>query len=467
VGKLIPRKYKSSLRKCIYPNNPPMSGIKEITSDGKIIREHVREYLPRELIKLFKESGFKIEDVLQGFLNVPACLFFDKFPALLTIWKKFDSLISKLSFSINFKAHFIISAKKPENKFLFDAQKILVVNLGGIGDILLSLPALRALRTLYPNSELSCLVALKAYEFTKYLRVFDNVNIFYSIRAKTNPIGLVKDLITLYCLRRGKIDLAINMRTIGSRLSAQKMKFLFLAICPKLKCGRDTENWGEFFDIKIPEKLKGEKSEMEYDMDTVKALGAEEFNKDIVLKIDEVEVDKLKLKLNIAKEEALIGLHIGGMPSRRWPLENFSRVISEFIKKFPCRFVIVGGVEERLLGEKLIKMVDGCAVNLCGKLRIEELIVLIKSCDLFVCNDSGPMHIAAALKIPLVALFGPGDLTRFDPRNIFEKAESLHKNVFCSPCEKYNCLDLKCLKNICVEEVISAMERQLAKRINR
>ena len=85
-----------------------------------------------------------------------------------------------------------------------------------------------------------------------------------------------------------------------------------------------------------------------------------------------------------------------------------------------------------------------------------KLTALIKIAGLFITNDTGPMHIAAALGTPLVAIFGPGYLDRFDPRHISDKAKVLYKKSDCAPCDKFRCSLQKCLSAIYPEEVAEA-----------
>lgn len=339
-------------------------------------------------------------------------------------------------------------------------EYILIINLGGIGDILLSIPAMRALRDLYPQAEISMLVTSRVYEIAERLSYIDKVftfNIRYGGSFSFN--NTLKNFKALFALRKKRFDIAINMRTLFSNRSAKKIKFLLDIIKPKTRVGRDTEGKGYFFDVKIPETKKGQKYEMEYDIDTVKALGAEVIDKNIDFEIDEESIEKVNKileKEDMSKNAILIGIHPGGMPSRRWPIENFSCVIDEVHKKILSKFLITGGREELSLAKKLMKITNAKIINLSGKLNIIELSALIKRCNLFISNDTGPMHIAAILRTPLVAIFGPGDITRFDPRNISNKTVVLYKNAECAPCEKVECKNLKCLKVISPKEVTEA-----------
>ena len=338
-------------------------------------------------------------------------------------------------------------------------KNILIVNLGGIGDFLLSTPAIRTLRRAYPESTLFLLSSPRITQFAKKLNYIEQVYTFYiSYGGRVSFSKILENLSTLLKLRKKHFDLAINMRTLYSKKSAEKIRFLLNVIKPKLKLGRDTEGRGDFFDIKISETNIGQKYEMEYDIEIVEALGIRVVDRRIDFPISseaEDKVNNLLRKEGIESEDTLIGLHPGGMPSRRWPIENFSQVIKEISKRIPfSKFVITGGEDEVNLGEKLTEITEARTLNLAGKLNIEELGALIRRCSLYISNDTAPMHIAAVLKRPLIAIFGPGDITRFDPRNISDKAKVLYKKVDCAPCEKVSCSDLKCLRAINPGEVV-------------
>lgn len=337
------------------------------------------------------------------------------------------------------------------NKDANSFKKILIVNLGGIGDLLLSTPALRALRACFYDSKITLMVIPRAADALKFFSVVDKIIIF----DKNN---IFKALFALLKLRKEQFDLAVNMRTIASERSAKKIKLLLDIINPKIKAGRDTEGRGAFFDIKIPEPDIGEKKEMAYDIDMVKALGIEPKDNNIVLEPDLKSIEAVRKILEdkgVTNETVLIGIHPGGMPSHRWPIENFVKLINALRGEKTRKFVITGGKEEAELAAQLIKLADGGEIIcLAGKLNFNELTALIARFSLFITNDTGPMHIAAVLKTPLIAIFGPGYITRYDPRAISDKAVVLYEKVDCSPCNRAICESMKCLKAIQPKEVV-------------
>lgn len=339
-------------------------------------------------------------------------------------------------------------------------KNILIINLGGIGDILLSIPALKAIRKHYTGSNISMLVAPRSYDLVKDLTFIDNIYIFSpNFRGEFFLRGIFKDLSVLLALRKVGFDLAINMRPMVSKRSASKMKFILNVINPRIKAGRDTEGRGNFFDIKIWETCISQKYDLEYNIDIAEALGVEVADRSIEIKIEEESTNKINEILResgISANDLLIAVHPGGIPSRRWPMKNFAKAIRGIQERMNCKFIITGGKEEIGLADKLARA-NGRAINVAGKLSTKELIALIKRCDFFISNDTGPMHLAAALNVPLVAIFGPGDITRYDPRNISKKAVVLYNKVDCAPCTKEKCNSPKCINTILPEEVEKAV----------
>ncbi len=354
---------------------------------------------------------------------------------------------------MNLKTRTKINIKKEEIK------NILILNLGGMGDILLSTPALRALKSSFPLAKIYLMIVPRVFEAVNELPYIDKIFIFHK-GAKI----FFNELKTLINLRKKRFDLAINMRTLVSKMSAQKMKLLLDIINPKIKAGRDTEGRGYFFDIKIPETDDGEKYEMEYDIDTVKALGIDVKDRSIDFQISNDSIKKINVllgKKEIGESDILIGVHPGGKPSHRWPIENFSKAIDTISGRISCKFVITSAPDEASLLKKLKEITNTKIISLGEDLNIKELAAFIKRCNLYISNDTAPMHFAAILKTPLIALFGPGYITRFDPRTISEEAVVFYKKKDCAPCTRIKCNSMVCFKEIFPEEVVDTALRLL------
>ena len=166
--------------------------------------------------------------------------------------------------------------------------------------------------------------------------------------------------------------------------------------------------------------------------------------------------------LGIDMNELLIGVHPGSSygETKRWFPERFARVM-DMLQKPGRRFVLLGGPGEEGLAEKISALMTSPPINTVGRTTVAEALVLVGRCGLFLSNDSGLMHAAAALRIKQVALFGSTDPEKTAPLN--DKAVVIHpQGVSCSPCFKRKCPEnFECMKAITVEEVYAAAEKLL------
>ncbi len=352
-----------------------------------------------------------------------------------------------------------------ENNFsvLVNTKRLLIINLGGMGDILLSQPAVRALRQQYPQVYIAALVANVGRQAAESCLGVDEIaSLELGFKSRQSPATAWNNLCVLARLRKRKFDLAINMRTIVSAGSALKLRLLLAAINPRVRVGRDTDGRGNFLDIALREPLAGVKYEMEYDCDTVALLGVTAKERSIYLPEDPPAgemVGRFLREAGIADTDYLIGIHPGGKPSRRWPIERFGLLAQSLAKERPLRFVVTGVRGERALFEALVRHSAIAMADATGRFNFKELVALIRRCDLFITNDTGPLHVAAVLKRPLIAIFGPGEIVRYDPRNISDRVELLYHKACCAPCNKYVCHSDICMRSVSVAEVAAAAQR--------
>ena len=131
-------------------------------------------------------------------------------------------------------------------------------------------------------------------------------------------------------------------------------------------------------------------------------------------------------------------------------------VADELSKRHKASIIITGSKADRELAKKISLKMSHQPIDTSGRFSLTQLTALIKRCHLYITNDTAPMHIANALKIPLVAIMGPGTMKTapYQKNNCIV----LKKDVGCSPCYKFKCKDMRCLKGITVDEVIQASE---------
>lgn len=164
----------------------------------------------------------------------------------------------------------------------------------------------------------------------------------------------------------------------------------------------------------------------------------------------------------IDKEKTLIGFNPGAYfgPAKRWTTDGYAALADRLIEELSAEIVIFGSKgEQRIADEIASKMRNGPKI-LSGKTDLGTLLGTMARCRVIISNDSGPMHLAAALGLPLVALFGSTDEVATGPFSA--TATVIHKHVECSPCLRRECpIDLRCFTSISVDEVFNAAVARL------
>lgn len=330
-------------------------------------------------------------------------------------------------------------------------NKVLVINLGGIGDCLLSMPSLKALRRLYPNAHLAVLTLSRSRDVLNRADFLNEI-IPIDLRGK----GWSRLCRLLIDLRRKRFDMIINMRTMVSFRSAVKMAFIFWFIGSKYRVGRDTGKKGFFLNVKVPENYPGIKHEMEYNLDIIRILGGktDDAKLEFHIKKEDMEfADNFLRSRGVQPGDALIGISPGAPhPSRRWPLENFIEV-GNILSKAGCKILVMGARDEGYIKDELQRTGSPDFLSTIGEIDLGQFAAFIKRCDIQIANDTGAMHIAAAVGTHVVAILGPGSIENYDPRKMSCKATVFYKKVDCAPCEKAHCDSLICLRGISPKEV--------------
>jgi ADP-heptose:LPS heptosyltransferase len=145
-----------------------------------------------------------------------------------------------------------------------------------------------------------------------------------------------------------------------------------------------------------------------------------------------------------------------------WPPENFGKLASSL--STPC--FITGSVSDRDIVTRVVSSSNGHGVDLCGKTTLQSLAALIEGAKAVVCNDSGPMHIAAALRVPVVALFGPTDPEKTGPygwtdTGTHKQCKVIRSSIHCGPCFRKKCKNPECMTGISVDTVLNELKELL------
>lgn len=336
-------------------------------------------------------------------------------------------------------------------------KKILIVDFGGIGDLVLSIPFLRGIKTAFPSSKVSILCADNRGMILKEQP--------YVAKIFLSPITFFGIFKTGLQLRKKRFDIAINLMPETSNFSALKMYFLFLLINAKQWVGRDTEGRGFFYDIKVRElKMQIENEVLMYGR-ILKTLFDGDFDEKLEFhcsKKNRTRAGELLSKERHFRKDPLVLINPGSdWLSRRWPIERYAELVNSLLKLFPSvEFGVIGTPAERMLAHFLKDAVGDRVFILSGKTSLEILPAVMEMACLVITNDSGPAHMARAVDIPVVILAGPSApaFLNIQGRN---KSVVIQHLVSCSPCLKVSCETMDCLKVLSVDEVLAVASKML------
>jgi lipopolysaccharide heptosyltransferase II len=195
------------------------------------------------------------------------------------------------------------------------------------------------------------------------------------------------------------------------------------------------------------------------------ALGASSEPQPPKLSVTPEEIEAAKKKFGLDKiSNPIFGLNPGAEygPAKRWPVERFIAAAKEIQQKTNCAWILFGGKNDLAVTNQIESEIQNSKFkiqNLAGKTSLRELMALLKSCRALLTNDTGPMHVAAALGVPVVAIFGSTSPELTGPVSSNELRHSILKsNAPCSPCFLRECpIDFRCMNGIDVERVVRAV----------
>jgi ADP-heptose:LPS heptosyltransferase len=287
-------------------------------------------------------------------------------------------------------------------------EKILVINFGQLGDIVLSLPILRAIRETFSSAEIALLVGKPGEVVIDMAGIADETISVDRVDLRDGQkFGSIWKILKLVKeVRRRKFDLVIDLHSL------KETNILgFLSGAPlRLYAKRENRSLDFLSNFRPPPKDEDRnKHATERYWDVVTALGISKNNSTHLLKpraeSDRV-IEKLLEKENVGREEDVVGLFVGaGHPSRRWPLARFAELAREVYEKTKIRSVVFVGPEEQNIYEEIRALFSGSAI-LLKDLSLYELTSALARISLLVSNDTGPAHIAAAVNTPVVLLLG-------------------------------------------------------------
>lgn len=333
-----------------------------------------------------------------------------------------------------------------------DPKKIIIRMPNWIGDLIMATPILTDLRDKYKNAEITVMCQKPLSEL---LQEDPSINEIFAFEKIPNAfLRKIERRDLIFRLREGNYDLGILLTNSFSS------SWWFYRGGVKFRLGFP----GHFRSYLLnssptpPENTH----QVEVYKKLLESLGIPISNTlpRIFLRKEELNDAKTLLEQRGATNHKLIGISPGAAfgPSKRWPEENFLALAKKLSSDPNVRVVFVGDSSVTPFAKKVVRELDS-VIDLTGATSLRMLCAIISLCDLFLTNDSGPMHIAAALKVPLIALFGSTSPEKTGP---YKHGEVLYKKVSCSPCFKRVCpIDFPCMKKISVDEVYEKICKHL------
>lgn len=343
-------------------------------------------------------------------------------------------------------------------------MRVLISRTDRIGDLAISIPAIKAVRDKYPDGFIAVCVSPNSYDLVKNNPFLNDIIILDKENKHRGISGMIKFIFTI---AKRKFDVVFVLNH-----STRVHLAYFLAGIPK-RIGYD-KKWGNLLTGRIPhDKQKGEKHEMEYTLDLLRASGIEIHDKKMDIYLSSKALNEAGIFLGrhgISKDDKFIAIHPGSScPSKKWPIAYFTELSNRAVKKYGVKVVIVGDKDCMEFGKFIAKNSGNAIVDLTGKTSVEMLACVIKKSSLLVSNDSGPVHVAVSVGTPVISIFGRNDKglspTRWRP--LGPKDMVFHKEVGCTVCLAHNCkIGFKCLRSITVDEVMRGVEATVAKTLD-
>lgn len=318
-----------------------------------------------------------------------------------------------------------------------------------IGDAVMATPILADLKTKWPQARLTVTCQYNIEPLIKHDPHLNEILVF------KRPSGWIPHLYhgeIIEALRLGKYDLGILLTNSFS----SAWWFWQGRVKNRIGFGGNLRSLLLNYSVPLPKDIEVQHQVKTY-KELLKPLGigiSDTMPALYITSEEKKEAEELLVRCGVIKgEHKVVGINPGAAygTAKCWLPDRFQEITKRLLENLDTYVIYFGDGASSSLVNEICNGFPDRVINLAGKTSLRELMALIQLCDVFLTNDSGPMHIAAALNIPLVALFGSTSDVKTGPYGI---GKVIHKHVECSPCYKRICpIDFRCMKRIEVDEV--------------
>ena len=346
-------------------------------------------------------------------------------------------------------------------------RSILLVKLSAIGDVVHTLPLLEVLRKNFPEARIDWLVEEEASPMIEGHKDIDHVIVSFRkswqkklLSPKGGPAVVSEVKRFLRDLRSHEYDLVIDLHGL------LKSGLLTGLARGQRKIGFTGGKEGSIlFLTDRPYPFDYNRHALDRYLQAAEYLGCEinSWKGEIPLQSEDRDrIDRL-LADHFSPDDTLIAMNpMARWVTKLWDEQRFSLLAQRLREELSCIVLFTGGPSDHPVIERIVGSLNPPPLNLAGKTTLRELAYLYTRCRLVVTTDTGPMHIAAAMGVPVVALFGPTAPWRTGP---YGKGHTvLQEKLECSPCFRKTCSHLTCMKSITVEEVFDTVKKLVEQR---
>jgi heptosyltransferase-1 len=341
-------------------------------------------------------------------------------------------------------------------------MRILIIKLSAIGDVIHSLPVLSALKRLYPKSRIHWLVEETSAGLLRDHPLLERVLVCrrksWITGLKQGRISVLRDFWDFFSMVRAeRYDLILDLQNLF------KSAFWVAVAKSTRKIGFSSTK--ELAYLPLNEKIGPEDFTLhavDRYLEFLRYIGDFDGQVHFPLPVTPIHVERVD---QLLKEVGLTGRRVVAMhpmalwPTKLWKSQSFSELAERLAKELGVGVIFTGGEQDRVSMQEITARVSPYLVNFCGRLDLLELAALFSQCALVISTDTGPMHLAAAMGTPVVALFGPTDPSRTGPYGPGHVV--VRTGIPCSPCFKKKCADPRCMDEITPDLVFHTVEKRL------
>jgi len=371
----------------------------------------------------------------------------------------------------------LAAQRRPEPRPpLHRPRRIAVMKLGGIGDVVTATPVLRALRRAYPEAHIALLAEQPGLQVVEGSPYVDEYLEFTRLYRTQRPLRFLRRSVLgelgalAWSLLSRRWDLYVELHCLLFRTSVCKPLVGALLTRAPVRAGLDSEGRGFFLSVRVPDFRLRPVHHVERMRELIRGLGLPDPGPrtEVWLEAEHrEEAEALLRQTGVDGKTPLVGVHVGANPDfpvvRSWPAERFARVCNHLAERYGATVLLTGTASERQMVAEVVGLAQcpEALVDLSGRTSVKVLAALMEHLSLYISNDTGSMHVAVAMGVATIGIFGPGDWQSYGTYPPESGFRMVRTPVNCWPCTDRACVSRACMLGVTVEQVIGEVDAVL------